>query len=65
MGRTPTPSETERNRAADGVNPTARWLARGVGKFAATVALALFAFWLVGLVVRAVSGWDGGGSVYP
>jgi len=47
------------------VNPTARWLARGVWKFAATVALTLFAIWLVGLVVRAVSGWDGGGTVYP
>jgi hypothetical protein len=64
--RTPTRSATEEGeRAADGVNPTARWFFRGVWKFAATVALTLLAIWLVGLVVRAFSGSDVGGGIYP
>ena len=62
-GRTPTRSETESEGAADGVSPTARWLARGAWKLAAAVALTLLALWLVGLAVRVVAGWNG--SVYP
>ena len=40
----------------DDVNPTARWLARGVWKFVFTLVLTLIGFALIGLLVRAVTG---------
>jgi hypothetical protein len=40
----------------DGVNPTARWLARGVWKFFLVLVVTLLVFGLVGLVVRATFG---------
>ena len=40
----------------DGVNPTARWLARGIWKFMFVLVATLLVFGLVGLVVRAAFG---------
>jgi hypothetical protein len=43
----------------DRVNPTARWLARGVWKFLFVLVVTLVVFGLVGLVVRAALGVTG------
>lgn len=47
------------------MNPTARWVFRGVWRFAATVVLTLVVLWIIGLVIRALTGSDTGGDVYP
>jgi len=49
----------------DGVNPTARWLARGVWKFVFVLVATLVVFGLVGLVVRAAFGATGDGASIP
>ncbi|MGI8605868.1 MAG: hypothetical protein ACR2L0_01750 [Gaiellaceae bacterium] len=49
----------------DGVNPTARWLARGVWKFVFVLVVTLLVFGLVGLVVRAALGATGDGASIP
>lgn len=46
----------------DGVNPTARWLARGIWKFIFLLVATLLVFGLVGLVVRAALGVTGDGA---
>ncbi len=46
----------------DGVNPTARWFARGVWKFFFVLAVAILVFWLIGLVVQAAFGAAGNGA---
>ena len=40
----------------DGVNPTARWLARGIWKFLFVLVATLLVLGLVGLAVRAAFG---------
>jgi hypothetical protein len=52
----------------DGVNPTARWLARGIWKFMFVLVATLLVLGLVGLVVRAALGVPGegpGASISP
>ena len=49
----------------DGVNPTARWLARGVWKFVFVLVVTFLVFGLVGLVVRAALGATGDGTSIP
>jgi hypothetical protein len=43
----------------DGVNPTARWLARGIWKFLFVLVVTLLIFGLVGFAVRAAFGATG------
>ena len=45
----------------DGVNPTARWLARGIWKFLFVLVATLLVLGLVGYAIRAAFGatWDG------
>jgi hypothetical protein len=45
----------------DGVNPTARWLARGIWKFLFVLVVTLLIFGLVGFAVRAAFGATGDG----
>jgi hypothetical protein len=49
----------------DGVNPTARWLARGVWKFLFVLVATLLVFGLVGFAVRAAFGATGEGASIP
>jgi hypothetical protein len=49
----------------DGVNPTARWLARGIWKFLFVLVATLLVFGLVGLVVRAAFGAAGDSASFP
>lgn len=54
------------NLPDDRVNPTARWLVRGVWKLVFVLVVTLLVFGLVGLVVRAALGATGdGASISP